>query len=59
MGLFDKYNQIIERHSKLDDFDVDPFNVCVDRVISPTVGISIGSPVVTALPITPSPISKR
>jgi len=42
MGLFDKYNQIIERHSKLEDFDVDPFNVCVERVISPTVGIVNG-----------------
>ena len=42
MGLFDKYSQIIERHSKLEDFDVDPFNVCVDRVISPTVGIING-----------------
>ena len=42
MGLFDKYNQIIERHSKLEDFDFDPFNVCVDRVISPTVGIING-----------------
>ena len=42
MGLFDKYNQIIDRHSKLEDFDVDPFNVCVDRVISPTVGIVNG-----------------
>ena len=42
MGLFDKYSQIIERHSKLENFDVDPFNVCVDRVISPTVGIING-----------------
>jgi 8-amino-7-oxononanoate synthase len=42
MGLFDKYKQIIGRHSKLEVFDVDPFNVCVDRVLSPTVGIVNG-----------------
>lgn len=42
MGLFDKYNQIIERHSKLEEFDVDPFSVCVERVLSPTVGIVNG-----------------
>lgn len=42
MGLFDKYSHIIDRHSKLDDFDVDPFNVCVERVISPTVGVING-----------------
>ena len=34
MGLFDKYAQFTERYAKLQATGIDPFHMCVDRILS-------------------------
>ncbi|MPZ09812.1 MAG: aminotransferase class I/II-fold pyridoxal phosphate-dependent enzyme [Kiloniellaceae bacterium] len=46
MSLFDKYNQVNARHDRLVAAGRDPFNVCMDRIVSATEAIVDGREVI-------------
>jgi 8-amino-7-oxononanoate synthase len=46
MSLFDKYNQVNARHDRLLSAGRDPFNVCMDRIVSATEAIVDGREVI-------------
>ena len=39
MSLFDKYDQVAARHNRLLAAGRDPFNMCMDRIVSATEAI--------------------
>lgn len=48
MGLFDKFAPIIAAREQLRLIDVDPFSVCMDKMISPTEALVNGRPTILA-----------
>ncbi|HMB77725.1 MAG TPA: pyridoxal phosphate-dependent aminotransferase family protein [Kiloniellaceae bacterium] len=46
MDILDKYDGIAERHDQLLAKGADPFNVCMDRIVSATEAIVDGKPVI-------------
>ncbi|WP_340118170.1 aminotransferase class I/II-fold pyridoxal phosphate-dependent enzyme [Pelagibius sp. 7325] len=46
MSLFDKYNQVNARHDRLIAAGRDPFNICMDRIVSATEAIIDGREVI-------------
>src|SRR3546814_2557101 len=46
MSLFDKYNQVSARHDRLVAAGRDPFNICMDRIVSATEAIVDGREVI-------------
>ena len=46
MSLFDKYNQVNARHDRLLAAGRDPFNICMDRIVSATEAIIDGREVI-------------
>src|SRR3546814_11268918 len=50
MSLFDKYNQVSARHDRLVAAGRDPFNICMDRIVSATEAIVDGREVILVGP---------
>ena len=48
MGLFDKFTPFIEAREQLHLAGVDPFSVCMDKMISPTEALVNGRPTILA-----------
>src|SRR3546814_17594449 len=46
MSLFDKYDQVNARHDRLVAAGRDPFNICMDRIVSATEAIVDGHEVI-------------
>jgi len=46
MSLFDKYDQMAARHSRLLAAGRDPFNICMDRIVSATEAVVNGRDVI-------------
>src|SRR3546814_10713838 len=46
MSLFDKYDQVNARHDRLVAAGRDPFNICMDRIVSATESIVDGHEVI-------------
>src|SRR3546814_7419222 len=46
MSLFDKYDQVNARHDRLVAAGRDPFNICMDRIVSATGAIVDGHEVI-------------
>ena len=46
MSLFDKYDQVAARHDRLVAAGRDPFNICMDRIVSATEAIVDGREVI-------------
>ena len=46
MSLFDKYDQVAARHDRLLAAGRDPFNICMDRIVSATEAIVDGKEVI-------------
>src|SRR3546814_4759745 len=46
MSLFDKYDQVSARHDRLVAAGRDPFNICMDRIVSATEAIVDGREVI-------------
>src|SRR3546814_11920597 len=46
MSLFDKYDQVNARHDRLVAAGRDPFNICMDRIVSATAAIVDGHEVI-------------
>src|SRR3546814_14432117 len=50
MSLFDKYDQVNARHDRLVAAGRDPFNICMDRIVSATEAIVDGHEVILVGP---------
>ena len=48
MGIFDKFQALAATRRDLEALGIDPFNVQIDRIISPTEGIILGKPTILA-----------
>ncbi len=48
MGIFDKFQALAATRRDLEALGIDPFNVQIDRIVSPTEGIILGKPTILA-----------
>ncbi|PKO43040.1 MAG: 8-amino-7-oxononanoate synthase [Betaproteobacteria bacterium HGW-Betaproteobacteria-3] len=48
MGIFDKFQALSATRRDLEALGIDPFNVQIDRIVSPTEGIILGKPTILA-----------